>query len=199
MVVVRFVFGFDLVFLVDSACTVGVIAKLTYNLTGSKPFVVASGDPTKRRISMHVCVASSTPALGGPVCCKRGLSLSKLDIINEVVNRTGITKTKAEIAAETVFETMLRALAHGEHIELREFGNLIGRPRKVRTGRPLPTVPKLPYKSKLNQQKLRRVIAEIAAEESRRSNQAHGKTRQLSFHKLPLRCKLNLCGVRGHH
>src|SRR5579872_1379868 len=30
--------------------------------------------------------------------------LIKLDIINEVVNRTGITKTKAEMAVETVFE-----------------------------------------------------------------------------------------------
>ena len=27
----------------------------------------------------------------------------KLDIINEVVNKTGITKTKAELAVETVF------------------------------------------------------------------------------------------------
>jgi hypothetical protein len=34
----------------------------------------------------------------------------KLDIINEVVNRTGITKTKAEMAVETVFESMKRAL-----------------------------------------------------------------------------------------
>ena len=32
-------------------------------------------------------------------------ALIKLDIINEVVNRTGITKTKAEMAVETVFET----------------------------------------------------------------------------------------------
>ena len=30
----------------------------------------------------------------------------KLDIINEVVNKTGITKTKAEMAVETVFESM---------------------------------------------------------------------------------------------
>ena len=42
----------------------------------------------------------------------------KLDIINEVVNRTGITKTKAEMAVETVFETMKKALASGERIEL---------------------------------------------------------------------------------
>ena len=32
----------------------------------------------------------------------------KLDIINEVVNKTGITKTKAEMAVETVFESMKR-------------------------------------------------------------------------------------------
>jgi SOS-response transcriptional repressor LexA len=36
--------------------------------------------------------------------------LIKLDIINEVVNRTGITKTKAEMAVETVFESMKKAL-----------------------------------------------------------------------------------------
>jgi len=40
--------------------------------------------------------------------------LIKLDIINEVVNRTGITKTKAEMAVETVFESMKRALGQGE-------------------------------------------------------------------------------------
>jgi DNA-binding protein HU-beta len=55
--------------------------------------------------------------------------LIKLDIINEVVNRTGITKTKAELAVETVFESMKRALGQGERIELRGFGifNEIGR------------------------------------------------------------------------
>ena len=39
--------------------------------------------------------------------------LIKLDIINEVVNRTGITKTKAEMAVETVFESMKKALESG--------------------------------------------------------------------------------------
>ena len=40
----------------------------------------------------------------------------KLDIINEVVNKTGITKTKAELAVETVFASMKKALAGGERI-----------------------------------------------------------------------------------
>ena len=46
----------------------------------------------------------------------------KLDIINEVVNKTGITKTKAEMAVETVFESMKKALEQGDRIELRGFG-----------------------------------------------------------------------------
>ncbi|MGE5053797.1 MAG: HU family DNA-binding protein, partial [Acidobacteriota bacterium] len=46
----------------------------------------------------------------------------KLDIINEVVGKTGITKTKAELAVETVFESMKKALAAGNRIELRGFG-----------------------------------------------------------------------------
>jgi DNA-binding protein HU-beta len=59
----------------------------------------------------------------------------KLDIINEVVQRTGITKTKSEIAVETVFECMKRALANGERIELRGFGVFNVRPRKTGIGR----------------------------------------------------------------
>ena len=65
----------------------------------------------------------------------RGTRVIKLDIINEVVNKTGITKTKAEMAVETVFESMKRALAHGERIELRGFGIFNVRPRKTGIGR----------------------------------------------------------------
>jgi len=59
----------------------------------------------------------------------------KLDIINEVVNRTGITKTKAELAVETVFESMKKALSTGDRIELRGFGVFNVRPRKTGIGR----------------------------------------------------------------
>jgi DNA-binding protein HU-beta len=61
--------------------------------------------------------------------------LIKLDIINEVVNRTGITKTKAEIAVETVFESMKKALAGNDRIELRGFGVFNVKPRKTGIGR----------------------------------------------------------------
>jgi DNA-binding protein HU-beta len=59
----------------------------------------------------------------------------KLDIISAVVTRTGITKTKAEVAVETVFESMKRALAKGDRIELRGFGVFNVKPRKTGIGR----------------------------------------------------------------
>ena len=59
----------------------------------------------------------------------------KHDIVDEVVNRTGLSKTKAEIAVETVFETMKRSMERGERIELRGFGVFNIRPRKTGIGR----------------------------------------------------------------
>ena len=59
----------------------------------------------------------------------------KLDIINEVVSRTSITKTKAEMAVETVFESMKKALTQGDRIELRGFGVFNVKPRKTGIGR----------------------------------------------------------------
>lgn len=59
----------------------------------------------------------------------------KLDIVNQVVNRTGITKTKAEVAVETVFDAMKRALERGDRIELRGFGVFNVKPRKTGIGR----------------------------------------------------------------
>ena len=59
----------------------------------------------------------------------------KLGIINEVVNRTGISKAKAATAFETVFERMKGALIRGELIELRGFGIFSVRPRKMGIGR----------------------------------------------------------------
>ena len=67
--------------------------------------------------------------------CGLGGTVIKLDIVNEVVNRTGITKTKAEMAVETVFEAMKKALESGDRIELRGFGVFNVKPRKTGVGR----------------------------------------------------------------
>ena len=59
----------------------------------------------------------------------------KLDIIVKVVERTGVTKSKADMAVEAVFESMKQAMARGERIELRGFGVFSVRPRKTGIGR----------------------------------------------------------------
>jgi DNA-binding protein HU-beta len=63
------------------------------------------------------------------------IAVIKLDIVNEVVSRTGITKTRAEIAVETVFESLKKALAGGDRIELRGFGVFNVKARKTGVGR----------------------------------------------------------------
>ena len=59
----------------------------------------------------------------------------KLDIINNVAERTGVPKMKAEIAVEALFETMKDAIKNGERIELRGFGVFVVKARKRGIGR----------------------------------------------------------------
>ncbi len=59
----------------------------------------------------------------------------KQDIIQQVVDRTGLPRTKAEAAVDTIFESLKRALAAGERIELRGFGVFNIKPRKTGIGR----------------------------------------------------------------
>ncbi|MGH9792519.1 MAG: HU family DNA-binding protein [Candidatus Acidiferrales bacterium] len=59
----------------------------------------------------------------------------KLDIVNAVVERTKISRSKAEQAVETVFEAMKNALGRGQRIELRRFGVFQVKPRKTGIGR----------------------------------------------------------------
>ena len=73
-------------------------------------------------------------ANGGPSAPK-AKRMIKYDIVTRVVNRTGLSKTKAEMAVETVFETMKKAMERGERIELRGFGVFNIKPRKTGIGR----------------------------------------------------------------
>ncbi|MGH9773707.1 MAG: HU family DNA-binding protein [Candidatus Acidiferrales bacterium] len=59
----------------------------------------------------------------------------KLDIVNKVVERTNISRSKAEAAVETVFDALKNALGRGERIELRRFGVFNVKPRKTGIGR----------------------------------------------------------------
>lgn len=59
----------------------------------------------------------------------------KLDIINHVVDRTGIPRNKAEAAVDAVFNAMKSALQRNDRIELRGFGVFNIKPRKTGIGR----------------------------------------------------------------
>jgi DNA-binding protein HU-beta len=61
--------------------------------------------------------------------------LIKQDIVHHVIERTGLPRTKAEAAVDTVFEGLKQALTAGERIELRGFGVFSVRARKTGIGR----------------------------------------------------------------
>jgi nucleoid DNA-binding protein len=61
--------------------------------------------------------------------------LIKQDIVHQVIERTGLPRTKAEAAVDTVFEGLKQALTAGERIELRGFGVFSVRARKTGIGR----------------------------------------------------------------
>jgi DNA-binding protein HU-beta len=46
----------------------------------------------------------------------------KVDIVNEVSKAAEITKVKAELAVDAVFDAMRMSMQRGERIELRGFG-----------------------------------------------------------------------------
>ena len=59
----------------------------------------------------------------------------KLDIVNQVADKTGVPKQKAEQVVDSLFNAMKEALAKGNRIELRGFGVFIVKPRKRGVGR----------------------------------------------------------------
>ena len=59
----------------------------------------------------------------------------KVDIVNEVSKVADITKVKAEVAVDAVFDAMRLSMQRGERIELRGFGVFQVKPRKRGIGR----------------------------------------------------------------
>ena len=59
----------------------------------------------------------------------------KQDLIQRVVERTGLPRIKAESAVDAIFEAMKGALTASDRIELRGFGVFTVKPRKTGVGR----------------------------------------------------------------
>lgn len=59
----------------------------------------------------------------------------KQDLIQRVVERTGLSRVWAEQAVEQILKGLKQALTTGERIELRGFGVFTIKPRKTGVGR----------------------------------------------------------------
>ena len=71
----------------------------------------------------------------------------KVDLVNDVSELAAITKVKAEVAVDAIFDAMRLAMQRGDRIELRGFGVFLVKPRKrgvglnFRTGQKVPIPP----------------------------------------------------------
>ncbi len=78
--------------------------------------------------------------------------MTKSELIDAMSTRSQLTKARAELVVNCVFDAMTEALEQGEGIEIRGFGSFTVRPypgylgRNPRTGAPVPVPPKrLPF------------------------------------------------------
>ena len=62
-------------------------------------------------------------------------TLTKADLIEEVLNITELPRKESETIVETIFDSIVRSLRVGDKIEIRGFGSFRTRQRKPRVGR----------------------------------------------------------------
>jgi integration host factor subunit beta len=62
-------------------------------------------------------------------------TLTKADLVEEVVKNTELPRKESEIIVETIFEGIIGALQNGDKIEIRGFGSFRTRQRRGRIGR----------------------------------------------------------------
>lgn len=61
--------------------------------------------------------------------------MRKADIVNEIMNKTGIEKVAVEAVVESIMETIKSSMASGENIYLRGFGTFLLKKRAAKIGR----------------------------------------------------------------
>ncbi len=62
-------------------------------------------------------------------------TMTKADLVEEVVRVTELPRKESEAVVETIFESIIGALQGGDNIEIRGFGSFRTRQRRGRTGR----------------------------------------------------------------
>ena len=61
--------------------------------------------------------------------------MTKADLINLIAEKANITRVKAETVVNTIFDSMVEALMHGDRIEIRGFGSFVNRDYGAYKGR----------------------------------------------------------------
>ncbi len=61
--------------------------------------------------------------------------MTKLDIINEVSEMTGLSKVESELVFEAIIKSIKVALAKGERVDIRGFGSFSIKTRESREAR----------------------------------------------------------------
>jgi nucleoid DNA-binding protein len=106
--------------------------------------------------------ASEAKAVGAR---QEGL-MTKADIVDEIAERTGLTKKDVADTVDQFLEAVSRALASGKHIEIRGFGTFKVKDRKSRlarnprTGESVPVPPRRVPVFKVSKE-LKDIVAQI--------------------------------------
>ena len=62
-------------------------------------------------------------------------SFMKAELVEQVADAAGLTKSRAQVVVDTLFSSILEAVHRGEKVELRGFGSFLIRRREPHRGR----------------------------------------------------------------
>jgi len=62
-------------------------------------------------------------------------TMTKADLVEEVIRTTELPRKESETVVETIFDSIIQALQTGDKIEIRGFGSFRTRQRRGRIGR----------------------------------------------------------------
>ena len=71
----------------------------------------------------------------GETTAMNDTTMTKADLVEEVIRTTELPRKESEAIVETIFDSIIQALQTGEKIEIRGFGSFRTRQRRGRVGR----------------------------------------------------------------
>src|SRR5207302_7070690 len=72
---------------------------------------------------------------GGELTAMNEMTMTKADLVEEVIRATELPRKESEAIVETIFDSIIQALQTGDKIEIRGFGSFRTRQRRGRIGR----------------------------------------------------------------